>query len=418
MRKENKKPKLANEYSLHKTFLINDKTGDIYELNKHTIKFLKCADGNHTVEQLTNKLGVNQTEVSKLIIYLKKKGIIFFPEEFVNKPVFHIQWHLSERCNLKCKHCYQGEPNCSNELDYQELIRFVDQYTYVCKKWKRRGEISLTGGEPFLLPFLESLCRYIKSGDIPINLTILTNGTLIKKKDIRWMKELGVRLQVSIDGNKTIHDEIRGKGMYKITLNNLQLLIGNNIPTSIHTVLMKKNMDCVVEIIKNFTEVGINRITFSRLVPLGRGIKKEMLEPLEVKEIFEKINQMSNYCQERKTTLTKERTLWAILDNKVSGICPVGYNTLTIQANGDILPCRRLPLIIGNIRKDSIFKVWYTNDILNNIRNRKQSKICGGCEFADKCLGCRGIAYAYFGDYMAPDPQCWLTYKSLPKIKN
>jgi MoaA/NifB/PqqE/SkfB family radical SAM enzyme len=63
---------------------------------------------------------------------------------------FYIQWHITDRCNLRCPHCYQEVYNSKSELSLSDLRKIADQITNALKKWKKKGRIALTGGEPFL----------------------------------------------------------------------------------------------------------------------------------------------------------------------------------------------------------------------------------------------------------------------------
>jgi len=106
------------------------------------------------------------------------------------------------------------------------------------------------------------------------------------------------------------------------------------------------------------------------------------------------------------------RPIWTLVGG--GGICPVGYKALTIDANGQYLPCRRLPIPLGDTRRDSFFKIWFCSPLLQKMREReKYIKICGTCSNANVCGGCRGIAYAVTGDPFAPDPNCWLNNREM-----
>ena len=78
---------------------------------------------------------------------------------------FVLQWHLSEACNLKCKHCYQ-ENHVPVQLPYEKLISILDQYRELLKKLKVKGHINLTGGEPLCSPhFYKILDEFKKDKD-------------------------------------------------------------------------------------------------------------------------------------------------------------------------------------------------------------------------------------------------------------
>jgi radical SAM protein with 4Fe4S-binding SPASM domain len=86
--------------------------------------------------------------------------------------------------------------------------------------------------------------------------------------------------------------------------------------------------------------------------------------------------------------------------------CTAGYNSLAIESNGDVYICRRLPIVIGNIMKDDLATSW-NSEVLQKLRNRDNLKgKCGRCAYRWQCGGCRGIAYAFTGDYLAEDPYC------------
>ncbi|MFN3699784.1 MAG: radical SAM protein, partial [Dictyoglomus sp.] len=66
---------------------------------------------------------------------------------------FSFQWHITDFCNLRCKHCYQNAFDRRNELDYSNLVNILYNITNSLKKLNINYlSINLTGGEPFLFP--------------------------------------------------------------------------------------------------------------------------------------------------------------------------------------------------------------------------------------------------------------------------
>ena len=89
------------------------------------------------------------------------------------------------------------------------------------------------------------------------------------------------------------------------------------------------------------------------------------------------------------------------------GGCGAGRAYIALEPNGDIQPCVFMPVRIGNILKDDFKELWLNNRILNELRNRDLLKgYCSECPYKHVCGGCRARAYAYFNDYLAPDPGC------------
>jgi radical SAM protein with 4Fe4S-binding SPASM domain len=95
------------------------------------------------------------------------------------------------------------------------------------------------------------------------------------------------------------------------------------------------------------------------------------------------------------------------------GGCAAGLAGITVLEDGTLLPCRRLPVPIGNIRRDSLREVWAASPVLVRLRDRASYRgRCGACARWAACRGCRAIAWAASladgaADLCADDPQCF-----------
>lgn len=266
------------------------------------------------------------------------------------------------------------------------------------------GEISFTGGETLLYDHLIEIIDYTKSQDVYIKPYILTNGTISPKAELlECLIRNGVGVQISIDGTEKIHDEIRGTGNYCKSITGIKTYLATGLKVSVHYVIMRRNAKAIPEFIEAMENIGIERINFSCLVPIGPGAQEEMLTPKENRDVIENIARL----QKGKTiSLLSTRPLWHTVGS--NGFCPVGYNTLTIDAAGKFIPCRRLPVYLGDARRDTFFRVWFGSEFLQKMREReKYVGICGTCPEASVCGGCRALAYAVTGDAFASDPSCW-----------
>jgi len=54
----------------------------------------------------------------------------------INGYEFFIQWHLTERCNLRCAHCYQEAPSGSPELSFPEIIGVIREAADMLAAWQ------------------------------------------------------------------------------------------------------------------------------------------------------------------------------------------------------------------------------------------------------------------------------------------
>jgi radical SAM protein with 4Fe4S-binding SPASM domain len=284
----------------------------------------------------------------------------------------------------------------------------IDNFADFLKKMEMDGEISFTGGEPLLYDRLPELIDYAKSQDVFIKPYVLTNGTVRPtEKILDCLVRNHAGVQVSIDGTETIHDEIRGIGNYRKSIVGIKKFLAVGLKVSVHYVIMRRNAKTIPEFVKAMEDLGIKRVNFSCLIPIGPGAQEEMLTPAENRDVIENIALLQ---KGRLINLLSTRPLWYTVGS--SGFCPVGYKTLTIDAAGQFMPCRRLPILLGDARRDSFFRVWFGSEFLQKIREReKYVKICGTCPQADVCGGCRALAYAVTGDAFAPDPSCLLACK-------
>ncbi len=143
-----------------------------------------------------------------------------------------------------------------------------------------------------------------------------------------------------------------------------------------------------------------------------------MLQAHEVRTLYERAFAASNQRLEIVTgdpvaSLLRQDTRGDLGSVPVGG-CAAGVSGLTFLPDGTITPCRRLPVPIGNVLKDSLREVWAASPVLNTLRDKvAYSGKCGACLRWASCRGCRAIAYASGGGdsrnaLVTEDPQCFI----------
>ncbi len=347
-----------------------------------------------------------------------------FPPEFI------IQWHLTEKCNWDCKHCYQDARD-PNELSFRQLqtvfIKVVEFFSALHIP-KNRAYVNIGGGEPLLRKDLFGFLEVVKKYRNYITIRIMTNGSLITDSIAKDLKKVGVKgMQVSLEGLKKANDKIRGEGSFYKTIEAIELLIKNDLNTRVSLTLTKTNISELEKLAIYLKSIGVTTFGIRRYVPIGVGaqIIKKMLSPLELRNYFIKKEELKRNIDEPGK--------FGITHGCEDGIYCSGVNFgfshyscgvvkgrhLNIFANGDILICRRLPIVVGNILKDSLLDVYFSSKQLWNFRNLdNMHRLCKECSFFQHCLGgARCISYAYFGNAFAPDPQCWRLFEKIPGVK-
>jgi radical SAM protein with 4Fe4S-binding SPASM domain len=337
---------------------------------------------------------------------------------------FFVQLHLTERCNLRCRHCYQSGTKGA-ELSPAEIRNVAREVSELLDTWTDTYEIpfspsfNITGGEPFLREDIFEILQEI--GSQGFELYLLSNGVLIDKEKAQKLSELGVKgVQVSIEGPERIHEEIRGRGSFSSSLKGVAHLLKAGLSVTLNVTLSDINADHFMDLVRLSSSLGVHKLGFSRLVPSGRGsgLLNNMLTKRTLSELYRSIVSLN---PEGLQIVTGDPVASRMSDNDkddsgsfATGGCAAGISGFTILPDGTVTPCRRLPIPIGNVRKDALREIWATSRVLESLRDKRSYKgKCGSCRRWSSCRGCRAIAYAYSqwkgeNDFLAEDPQCFI----------
>lgn len=338
---------------------------------------------------------------------------------------FLIQWHLTEKCNLRCKHCYQTG-SIAEEMPLRDIKRAVDEVSDTISDWSDfyniefQPSMNLTGGEPFLFNHFFDVLEYIVTKGFDVS--ILSNGILVNAEKARRISNLGVKeVQISVEGPEDIHDSIRGAGSFVSSITGVNHLLNAGIQVTLNTTLSDINADHFLDMIEFAASVGVHRLGFSRLVPSGKGEKMigNILPTERVQELYRSIQEIND---DRIIIVTGDPVATQmslskddiIEDGVPFGGCAAGVSGITVLSDGTLVPCRRMHVPIGNIRTDSFREIWASSPVILKLRNKENySGKCARCTRWSSCRGCRAIAYSLSrfsrnGDMLAEDPQCFI----------
>lgn len=329
--------------------------------------------------------------------------------------IFHIQWHITNFCNLRCNHCYQGDFSAKNDLDFGGLKKVSENLLAALRQWNRRACIHLTGGEPFLKPELLPLLHHLERKTEVEELGIITNGLFLDEEKLKELHSLSKlkKIKVSLDGaTPETNDSIRGKGVYLKVVQNLSRLKNKiSFDLVLMFTVMKRNFREFADFLKLSQELGVNGFIIERFIPWGRGRERmsEVLTKEDWNEFIETI--CSLFSIEDKNLLLTFQAFQVVLREEgpelLGAPCVLGKDGLCILPNGDVFPCRRFPVPVGNLLKDPLETIWKESKLLTFLRIKENLKgKCRECEWKE-CRGCRSLAFALTGDYSEEDPHCW-----------
>lgn len=342
---------------------------------------------------------------------------------------FFIQWHLTERCNLRCAHCYQETAPSGQELSFPEIVSVIEEVAEMLAAWRLAYGIEfspsfhVTGGEPLLHRHLPAILAEMKNRNFAVYL--LSNGTLITES---WAEKLAALkvdgVQVSLEGPGQIHEDIRGAGSFAAALSGAKNLVGAGVKVIFNTTLSRLNAASFLNLVPLSLSLGVQELGCARLVPAGRGeaLLDQMLSPEELLGFYQEVlslevngldvgsgDPLANQMGGGEVPEAGED------DSFPWGGCAAGVSGLTLLPDGTILPCRRLPVPLGNVRRDRLREIWAASPVLEALRDKSRYPgKCGSCKRWAQCRGCRAIAYACSRaqgapDFLAPDPQCFYT---------
>ena len=338
-----------------------------------------------------------------------------------NPRSFHLQWHITERCNLRCRHCYQDPDFLKKEIGIQELVKILEDFIKQIKVWGLSREavrISLTGGEPFVRKDFFELLKKCYENRSKFQYGILTNGTLLDTETAKKLKKLKVDyVQVSLEGTEKVNDRIRGKGVFKKAVKAVRLLKKEGINVNLSMTVSKINLKEVPKVVGLSKKLEVS-LGIRRYVPCGnkKAMEKFLLKPAQVRKLW-------HYILEKKQTFWPQISLGCEDGMLVQDFlryradnCSAGYLSFTVLPNGDVYPCRRLPILSGNLLKQSFKNIYYESKVFKKLRNPNNiNDVCYSCPYYEKCYGgAKCMAFGYFKEVSSPDPQCWRLFRELP----
>ena len=101
------------------------------------------------------------------------------------------------------------------------------------------------------------------------------------------------------------------------------------------------------------------------------------------------------------------RALQFQMTNDFAYGCTAGDTLLTVMENGDLVPCRRMPIVVGNLLKDNMYDLYKNNKILKELRKNIIPDDCKHCEHSEMCHGgLKCLTYAIYKDLNHKDVGC------------
>lgn len=338
---------------------------------------------------------------------------------------------VTTKCNLGCKYCYIENNVCNNfreEFMTTEVAKgAIDKYVNYLKEHDlKKAEVILYGGEPLVNWItVKWIIEYINSFKMDIEISIVSNATLMDDETIQFMNNNHVKIGISLDGPKEINDINRiyrnnNKSVYDRVFKTIQLLREQSVEFGLSITISEDfidNKERVLEWLKTIPVDGIFYNLYHYSIDDGTWVEHYKKSSEFLIDSFKELIEFRQLVEGRQY-----RKYESLLESKFmfSDCASIGCNQVTIRPNGDISIChcysKTNKYIIGNINnldfeqivKSKEAQFWrYRSPIFNEkCLDCEGLFICGG--------GCPAQGEAMFGTrYEIDQPFCIHTKKSL-----
>lgn len=334
-------------------------------------------------------------------------------------------WDITSRCNLKCKHCYNGEEYFNSrisELPLDKCYKIIDFL-----KNNNYKNIYFLGGEPLLHKDISKIIRY--ANDSGISTMITTNGLNIDENILEELTCSGLKqLYISIEGyNKSLNDAIRGTGTYDAVIEKLKIIQdfrkrNNKINIGISHTLTKYNINYLPQMVGFCKEFCIQNINVFPIMKSGEAKNNWNETSLNIELFINNLEKMAecicvNYpilsviIEARPIVATYLALKYPGNFNYSLGYtkCMVDYKYLYIQPNGEVHPCGLYKMECGKELTQNGALIFNHKNILTYInaeeiyaddefqsflklkeklRKKEYTNCCKNCYVKDDCTPC------------------------------
>ncbi len=326
---------------------------------------------------------------------------------------FGFQWHLTDRCDGRCRHCYQRRSDGGRELGLAGWRRLAEAVArgLAGRPWT----VNLTGGEPLLLDGLAPLVDHLQRLDGLAACWIISNGLRATGERLARLSACAALtgFKISVEAaHPAVHDAVRGPGRFAQLRRRLPGLVASGKPVVAMMTLGRHNAHSVAATLDWARGLGLAGVILERFVPLGRGraMAEAMLDAAGWQGALSSAADWAGAALDAAER-RRLRALWvafATTGVELRGAaCDLGADGMALLPDGTVTPCRRLPLAQGNLLREPLSAILPRLARWAPALRHERLRGAAGRRCADTaCAGCRAAALAHTGDSLGDDPHC------------
>jgi radical SAM protein with 4Fe4S-binding SPASM domain len=295
------------------------------------------------------------------------------------------------------------------ELSLDEMKSFIDDVKQF------NPNITLFGGEPFMYKHIIELVRYLKFNKL--HCLVITNGSMLKLIAEELVKVGIDEINLSLDGNESTHDEIRGMhGLFN------RIMLGvdevNAFKAQYKTKKPLINLQCTInkdnylrleEMVDVAKEMKANSLTFHNLIFLDENTYSKQEEvmktvlpdtsfvdwkgfifkpEIDINLLASKINEIKQikigflvnfYPNFSGQELVEYYNNPQYLPKNYKPRCLSPWIVSYVFPDGTVRPCLNIGYSFGNVKQQKFKDIWNSNEAVKYRQVLKQNQIFPAC---------------------------------------
>lgn len=287
-------------------------------------------------------------------------------------------------CNQRCYYCAYSDDNLydGRKVEKRESIPWsiMEQLIHDLAEMKVKAVTLSGGGEPLCYHSIKQALQLIQEAGM--DYSMITNGQALKGEAAELLQN-AKWVRVSFDSYRAqTYEGVRGVDTYSEVVHNIENFAKRKqgCTLGINCVVTKQNADQIYDLCRLVKELGVDNIKLSPLlVKADEAEYHESIKESVSEQIFRAKEEMET---ENFIIVDKYTNDLALDDNfqKSYHKCMIQEIFAVIAADSKVYRCHQRAYTkvgeIGDLSKQFFHEIWYSQDVINNIRNFNPYKEC------------------------------------------
>ncbi len=273
---------------------------------------------------------------------------------------------ITNRCNLQCKQCYAAGWDRKSHLTKTDIKRIITD-----SKQNGTDIYTILGGEPFTR---RKMLYELLDAHPDCLFLINSNGTLISEKVADEVARFGnAVVHLSLEGDQSLTDERRGKGVYVKVLKAMDRLKTRGVLFDTTIMVTKQNQEAITDtaFLRQLIEHGAMAVWYTCYRPVGDDYDSSLIMSYADRVTFFK-----------KVVALRNELPLMLVDNQFDYSCfggcfaTLGLNT-HINSYGCVEPCPAMHYSTDNVITDKrpISEIWSESALLRKVRAMQDQRM-------------------------------------------